>query len=754
MHTLPHRILPALVFTLTLFALLPESRAGNNIGDDTNAAAIPWSDGPTWGQYMHQVMGGTSTTLPGAPRGPAGVYAVVRLTDRIQDAMAKAKVLGKLKPCDPVPQAVDDALTTYFSYILGPSSVNNPISGLLILAQWQDLSPCDPGTDLESLNSDSVRFTFLNDALKAIDAWNKANSSLLPKTLQLVVTPGFNSPEWLFEELHSCDGLFMAPNTPPATTLSTCDYTTIFYRVESAPRVQLPLPLPWSKTYKEKWRFFLTALNKYIGSRQEFVSIAVAGPTASSAEIILPNGNRGTIKSPNPNADGNLFLRSDAYPHGPAVPEMTVYTAWNCLLGNNYGVKGDCIHDKSYGTGPAGSDYINTERAFIEEWASAIDMYGQIFSGVTLVVTTGKGLPEFSNTNSGFLMPPPALTPDCAPVGMTATMDCSAETAIVAYLAGPPIGGANAKATEEDGLVAQGGNILNADSVKWLSEQTSTGFSVLPNSPALVSHVLGGLQFAGATYEKGSMPEGPLFNILRNFFAGTAGASQFGVGNMGTNNGVPFLNAPINYLQVWEKDFIYAYGWQNCIGNDGSMVKLMTSPPGCTVVTKMPTVNTHVPFLGMAGFATALDLLTAANDTILNLTAEQVALPTCGCSEGFFPRGAFLGDPVCVTQMQRNQVKMDNTAAQSGSSYVSGYNYTVAPPLPPYTAPIPYGVCKTPGPLSSFGTIFGFPLVYRQAYMGDYVCVTGSPIPDNEAQQVANDNASYPSNVQSCALRP
>ena len=40
------------------------------------------------------------------------------------------------------------------------------------------------------------------------------------------------------------------------------------------------------------------------------------------------------------------------------------------------------------------------------------------------------------------------------------------------------------------------------------------------------------------------------------------------------------VNTPINYLQIWEQDFIYAYGWQNCIGKDSSMQQLMTSPPG------------------------------------------------------------------------------------------------------------------------------------------------------------------------------
>src|SRR5437660_1265560 len=54
--------------------------------DTTNAAMI--SDPIVWGQSMHQVMGGTSATLPGASaiRGPMGIYAIVQLADKITAA--------------------------------------------------------------------------------------------------------------------------------------------------------------------------------------------------------------------------------------------------------------------------------------------------------------------------------------------------------------------------------------------------------------------------------------------------------------------------------------------------------------------------------------------------------------------------------------------------------------------------------------------------------------------------------------------
>src|SRR3984957_16114241 len=49
------------------------------------------------------------------------------------------------------------------------------------------------------------------------------------------------------------------------------------------------LPLPWNPVYKNAWQTFLTALAARYGPNPAFVSIAVAGPTAASAEMIVPN---------------------------------------------------------------------------------------------------------------------------------------------------------------------------------------------------------------------------------------------------------------------------------------------------------------------------------------------------------------------------------------------------------------------------------------------------------------------------------
>ena len=46
------------------------------------------------------------------------------------------------------------------------------------------------------------------------------------------------------------------------------------------------LPIPWNPYYKDAWHKFLKALADRYGSRTEFVSIAVAGPTASGVNCL------------------------------------------------------------------------------------------------------------------------------------------------------------------------------------------------------------------------------------------------------------------------------------------------------------------------------------------------------------------------------------------------------------------------------------------------------------------------------------
>jgi hypothetical protein len=236
MRTLLHRVLPALVFILALPTLPPEGHAQ----DDTNAALI--TDGTTWAQYMNQVMGGASTVLPQPGitiRGPTGIYANVRLAPALTQASNLA--CPPLRFCLNTGELVDAYLTAYFGYLLD----NPAVSGLLLETEWHDLQPSDPGPDPLKPNPDSFYFNYVDDAFKAIIAWNEANPSKPPKTLQLGASPGFNSSltlntlqqpgsDWLLNYLSKCDGLFMGSGVVvPNPALTGCGYTTISDRLIS-----------------------------------------------------------------------------------------------------------------------------------------------------------------------------------------------------------------------------------------------------------------------------------------------------------------------------------------------------------------------------------------------------------------------------------------------------------------------------------------------------------------------------------------
>jgi hypothetical protein len=238
--------------------------------------------------------------------------------------------------------------------------------------------------------------------------------------------------------------------------------------------------------------------------------------------------------------------------------------------------------------------YWTSDQVFINEWEAAIDMYGQLFSGLTLVVTTGSGLPHLSTT--GFTVPK-GFSADCP----TVQMDCAAETTILSYFEGPSVGGPNAKATQTDGMKGSGAAStpdLGVPAVKLAS--LSTEFS-LPSG-----QILGGAQFGqsfkrfavvegcttvfppagyatandvpvgeipaaclnpndapGALAAAGFLkfnqsteasylisPEQAEYNVLNWYFTGTPVATSFGA----TTNGT----APLNYLQIYAEDIIYA----------------------------------------------------------------------------------------------------------------------------------------------------------------------------------------------------
>ena len=121
----------------------------------------------------------------------------------------------------------------------------------------------------------------------------------------------------------------------------------------------------------------------------------------------------------------------------------------------------------------ANAGFASTDQIFIVAWGFAIAFYGETFKSLTLVATTGNGLP---NLGSGPFTPPGPpesainFATDCMkPVDM----DCQAETTILSFFAESNSGGSNGKATQSSGLEASRiGLSLGIDGVKFLSRAT------------------------------------------------------------------------------------------------------------------------------------------------------------------------------------------------------------------------------------------------------------------------------------------
>jgi hypothetical protein len=472
------------------------------------------------------------------PRSPRGIYTVVNVEDVINQN----------------PSLTPAQLDSYFDSLYQGLLADPAISGLTLQVHWDTLNPNAPPA------ADAYAWNFLDDAF--------TQAAGAKKGIQLIVDPGFQSPQWVLNQIPSCDGLFQSPvQTPP----STCG--TAIFKGYTEPTDGNVLPLPWNPFYKSSWQTFLTALAARYGSNPAFVSIAVEGPTAASAEIT-------TASDADANNPQTQFTGPNISPNG----------MWLALLAFHY---------------PGMAAYQATDQAFIDEWEAAIDMYGEIFGGVTLVATMGDKLPNFDMGNSYPI--PAGFSGDCK----TRSMTCAAVTTILSYFMEPTVGGANAKATQTSSFTASKPAIdLGIVSVELLSQRTAA-------LPAPSAQILGGIQFdqsfadftvnegctAAFPPDAGNMPAGctipptcttngcvpvacipqaclapgvttaalasyitfsnvpaadllspeqALYNLLNIYFNGTAAASFFG----GTTQGTP--PAPLNYLQIYYQDIQYA----------------------------------------------------------------------------------------------------------------------------------------------------------------------------------------------------
>ena len=388
-------------------------------------------------------------------------------------------------------------------------------------------------------------WSILDDIFGAVAQWNAQNPANIPKTIQLGLQPGFHTPQWVFNNLTSCDAMFLTNSqgtivdaqgtlvgVDPSKVTNTCGCASFLESEDKANPTVLPLPLPWNSFYTNAWATFIHAVASRYGTNPLLVSMSVAGPTASSCEMILPN----------------------------EINDLTNYLRWNPLFALAF---------------PNNPSLSNSDTVFVQQWEDAIDLYGEAFSNLTLVVTTGTGLPNFLDAD-GVPYPtytvPPGFAPDCAETNLARIMDCAAETTILAYFADPQHGGNNAKATQDSGLGAVaihlhplGGGDLDAHGIKWLAQSTSTGTAPLPGTSNVVSRVLGGLQFdtsfsaspqtegcpqlGGCPTNDPISPEQAFYNVLQVYFDGTL---------VGGDYGVTASNLPLNYMQIYAADILYA----------------------------------------------------------------------------------------------------------------------------------------------------------------------------------------------------
>jgi hypothetical protein len=424
-----------------------------------------------------------------AIRRPLGVYAKVDVETAIQ---------GYPGSVTPSPAQLHSYLRALYADLLA----NPAISGITVGMHWDNIQ----------LSETIYDWSYLDDAFD--------DAIAARKPVQLIITPGFNSPQWLLAKIPSCDGLFN-------NGIASADCGSVTF--EGFPQEQHSdnkvLPLPWNGVYKGAWLNLLTQLNARYSANPAFVSIAVAGPTGPSDEMILPTtANDASIQ-----------------PSGLLVDDT-----WAALIKHSF---------------PDNSSYQGSDQVFIDEWKQVIDAYERIFSGVTLSISpdAGNDLPTFGKK----VTPHPdnvLYVNDCAAsiasnIGM---MSCEAKTEILSYFVS--VTGSNEKVTRVGGMTASSPDTLAAGDIGIAGVKLLTLFS-----PPLSPPFLGGAEFdhpvsgsnnfqdegcpsyptvcAGLTVEEAA------YHVLTVFFNGTEVAASYG--------GTPG-NAHMHYLEVPYVDVQYA----------------------------------------------------------------------------------------------------------------------------------------------------------------------------------------------------
>jgi len=448
-------------------------------------------------------------------RSPLGVYVHVDVPDVI-------KFYGGPSQDQGCAQTAPD-LHTYLRCFYAKLLADTAISGIAAGFHWDQIQLDNPLCALNrscTASPDGYDWSYVDDVF--------AEASATHKTVQLIVTPGTDSPPWLLNLIPSCDGLFAASGTAPLD----CGKATFlgfpeFQRADGNPPV---LPLPWNPLYLLAWDDFLIHLNSRYNSNPAFVSISIAGPMCASNEMILPTTGNGSTQASGMPAD----------------------QAWQTLIHHSF---------------PFRPGYQNSDQVFIDTGKQAIDAYEAIFSGIT-IFSNPDAADDFPEQPYPLVVHPEntLYAVDCS----TATqypMSCEAKTEILSYFVNAR--GRNQKSTQVGGMTA--GTDINTGAIGVAGIKVLTALSPSPNPP-----ILGGAEFDLAVSSKSMLqqqgcpnyspnnpnpydcryltPEQAAYNTFTVFFDATPYAADFG----GLSSIPPISNAPIQYVEVDFQDLQYA----------------------------------------------------------------------------------------------------------------------------------------------------------------------------------------------------
>jgi hypothetical protein len=509
------------------------------------------------------------------PRRPLGVYAKVNIEETKKEIEERNQKRGIANS--------PDTIHAEFRQLYARLLANPAIAGIAVGAHWDHIEFAEAPYPL------GYDWSYLDDAFAAV------GQSPKPKSIQLIITPGFVSPKWLIDKLPSCDGLFHSPQLVPPD----CGKVSF----EGFPEEQrddgnIELPLPWNLSYQEAWSDFLGHLNDRYNTGEDgnpnpaFVAIAVAGPVGASDEIILPTSDNVDPKVPQPSG-------------------LPVDDTWARVIAYT-------VHQPP--------SYVNSDQVFVDSWTSAFSAYEGIFSGLTLTLGPdgGRDMPQLGSSPIDSLL----YAPDCTGNAGTNRISCGAKAAIISsFISATSQKGLNGKATQIGGLTAssneEAGNI-GLYGVKLLTSW-SPPFSPPFLGGAEFDHALSGkrTKLVGCPIENtdkcGHLTvEEAAYNVLAVFFDYTPAASYFSGGVTGTVTKKNYERGhsgtkPMDYLEVPYADVLYANRHQ-CVSTPSDVIGYMS-------VQQLLNQANH-DLLGIA------DGTLPAHDSTPPVTAAMLPAPT------------------------------------------------------------------------------------------------------------------------------